>query len=166
MTLAAPDDAIGIVVKHDRHVLVPLLVADLVDSDADKAIEAVACGSVEAVVDALANGAHAFPVDAHELGNYASVAMYTQPCDLFLEGVREARCVVRPRNRSCDYAMFCASDTKRAVFEISHRGAKVECAPTARMRRAVVDRGFAVAMRATAALALTRRNADYQLAVF
>lgn len=164
--LAAPDDAARVVVQDDRHVLEALLVARLVDADAGKAVEAVAGSCVEAVVDPLADRARALPVDAHELGDDAAAAVDAQPCHLVLEGVREARCAVRPGNGRGDDAVLGALDAKGRVFEVDHGRAEVERPPAARALRAVVDGRFAVAMRAAAALSLARGDADDELPFF
>ena len=166
MPFSAPDDTARVMVQHDSHILVPLLVRSLIDTDANEAIEAVASFGIEPVVNALADRPYALPVDAHELGDDAAVAVNTKPCDLLLEGMGEARCVVRPGNGCGDNAMLGALDAKGRVLEVGHRRAEVERAPAAWALRAVMDGRSAVAVRAAAALALARRNADNEPTFF
>ena len=99
--LRAPDHAVGVVVEHDRHVLVALLVRSLVDADADQAVEAVPGLGVELVVDAPAYAADARPVDAHELGRGGLGGPACEPGDLLLELAREAGGVLGP-GHGCD----------------------------------------------------------------
>ena len=121
---------------------------------------------VKTVVDPLADRTYALPVDTHELGDCTSVAMHAQPSYLLFEGMREAGCVVGPRNCCSDYAMLGTSDAQRLVLQVGNRCSEIKRAPTSRESRAVIDGRFAIAVWTATALSFAWRHTNYQLAVF
>ena len=154
--LRAPDHAVGVVVEHDRHVLVALLVRSLVDADADQAVEAVPGLGIELVVDAPAYAADARPVDAHELGRGGLGGPACEPGDLLLELAREAGGVLGPGHGCDDDPVLGALDPDRGVLDEGHHGALVNRPPPPGGRRAVVDGAVPAAVGADVALALAR----------
>ena len=116
-----------------------LLVGGLVDANARQAVEAVAGLGIERIVDASARGPHALPVDAHELGDNAAIAVDAQPRHLLLERTSESRRMVGPGDGGRSHAVHRASSAECAIFKVGLRWAEIERTPATRTWRAVVD---------------------------
>lgn len=92
--------------------------------------------------------------------------MDAQPGDLLLEGVGEARCVMRPRDRCDDDAVLGALHAHSRVFDERHGRSQIERPPASRSRRAIVNRAPLATMRASASLSFARSARDDELAFF
>ncbi len=96
MPLVHPHDLAGFMVDHDEHVLVTLAVAGLVDAYTREAVERVARGCRDCVLDPAHDLADAPPRYPHVARRGGLVHLQGEPCRGLLEPVREARAVRCP----------------------------------------------------------------------
>ena len=146
---AGPHDPPAVVVHHDRHVPLALLVARLVDADAAEALEpAAAVGLLQRRLDARAYAADGVPVDAGEIGQGAAAHVQREPRDPVLEGRGEpARGAPRPGDGRGAHAVLRAAGPDGGVLEVAAGGAEVG-GPPAPGREPVVGGAAPAAHRA------------------
>ena len=75
----APDNGISVVVNNDCHILVPLLVACLVNSDIDKVIKAYRRLFLKLFIDSAEYFAYGVPFNSHELSYAFLGAVHGEP---------------------------------------------------------------------------------------
>lgn len=124
---AGPHDPPAVVVHHDRHVPLALLVARLVDADPAKPVEPAApVGLLQRRLDARADAPDGVPVDARQLGKGAAAHVQREPRDPVLEGRGEpARGAPRPGDGRGAHAVLRAAGPDGGVLQIAAGGAEV-----------------------------------------
>ncbi len=116
LALAGPDDLAGLVVGHDRHVLVVFAIAQLVDADDAQPVQPLVW-SKQPTDDALDDAADGGPGDPHQSGNSRLVHTLREVGGLVFEGPREHRARFGPRQKLRPYT------TARAIAGAASRSA-------------------------------------------
>lgn len=127
-----PDDAPPVVVDDHGHVRVTLPVAGLVHANGTQPVEqAHAPFGAKIVGDALADRAHALPVDAHQAAHGAARHMHARLGDLPFEVARVRAFLSRPRHHRDGHPMLRARHAHGRVLRRQPRAVDVEVTPTA-----------------------------------
>ena len=81
VAVSHPDNGIGVVVNDDGDVLMPLVVAGFIDTDADKAIQPSGTFRFKVMQTSGDTTSDCLPVDAHEVCHGASGQVFREPGD-------------------------------------------------------------------------------------
>ena len=125
---ASPDDAPGVVVRHEREVLVVPAVRQLVDADPLEPIEPVVGGQTRD--DALDDASHGGPGHAHHARHGRLIGSLRERGDRVLEDLGEARAGYRPWDHLDDDAARPAVDAPQGVLQLDGETAGVEVTPS------------------------------------
>jgi hypothetical protein len=127
---AGPHHPPALLAGHHRQVAVPAPVADLIDPDAAKAVQAVGAGTRLGHQPAP-DPPDRLPVDPQELGHHALGGRSGQPGAGVLQGAAEARPRPGPGDLLLGNATGRAAHPRQAAFEHHPRPAQIAVAPAA-----------------------------------
>jgi hypothetical protein len=146
-----PDNRVGIVVQDDSDVLVPLLVACLVDPDAYKPVEAAAAIRFDLMKCPGHAAAHGFPVNAHIFRRSTLGKIDGQPSHSQIEVFGESAARIGPGHVSDYAAVYRALDALGVALEPHNDSPKVKTPPgTILSNGETVLRAFSAALRTSA----------------
>ena len=155
----------NVAIVCSSQVLVPLLVADLVDPNPSQSGEPIV-GGVDVGPDPGNDRSHCAPGDPHQRRHRGLRGLGGQPGNLIIEGVGVARVVTGPGHRRDHDPMSPAPNAGCIGLEVCPDRPQIHCPPVTSARPGVITRAATTTDPAPATLALHRSDVqDQQLRV-
>ena len=129
VAVSYPDHDIGVVVNNDGDVLMPLAVAGLIDTDADKAIQPSGTFRFKVLQTSEDTSSDCLPVDAHEVRHGASGQIFREPSDGQVKLFCKAASRISPRNCSRDNTILRTAGSVSRAFNLYQNAAPVQFSP-------------------------------------